>query len=266
MRKLQKYLCGILLLMLCCGMSVQAKEKTEIQLGSAEGAAGETIEIPIDITNAEKVSGLDLTIRYDPTELKYIDATASELTKGATLFDVNHLPDEALIKYLYANLDGMGGDGRLVTFKFEVLKDTEEAHKLDAIVYTMSDADRNAIAHEVKGGRFIKATTGNSQTQTETVTGDAETSGEAEDGSQTDETESNKGGTDTAQSKVADKVRENAVGKLQDEVGIEADADGKESDDSKVMIIAGGAILAVILIVLAVWFIKRKGKSKGEEM
>lgn len=218
-------------------MPAYAKDNVKIQIGSAKGKAGEQIEIPVSIKNSDLVAGIDMTICYDSSELEYVDAKAEELTKSGTLYDLNKVSGVASIKYIYANLDGMKKEGKLVTLTFEVLSGDKKNHTVDVKMHTISDADMKDMSYSVEGGRNIKEekSSGNAsenQTQTGEATEDlsnSETENEA-DNSKTEQ-KAEEGGNKSAQSSdLGDAATNQVAASVQKKLGIKSDTVGKKTN------------------------------------
>ena len=220
-------------------MPAYAKDNVKIQIGSAKGKAGEQIEIPVSIKNSNLVAGIDMTICYDSSELEYVDAKAEELTKSGTLYDLNKVSGVASIKYIYANLDGMKKEGKLVTLTFEVLSGDKKNHTVDVKMHTISDADMKDMSYSVEGGRNIKeekpsGDASENRTQMGEATEDLsnnETENEA-DSSKTEQ-KAEEGGNKSAQSSdLGDAATNQVAASVQKKLGIKSDTVGKKTNEN----------------------------------
>lgn len=266
-------------------MSAYAKDNVKIQIGSAKGKAGEQIEIPVSIKNSDLVAGIDMTICYDSSELEYVDAKAEELTKSGTLYDLNKVSGVASIKYIYANLDGMKKEGKLVTLTFEVLSGDKKSHTVDVKMHTISDADMKDMSYSVEGGRNIKeekssSDTSQNQTQMGETTEDILNNEKENAGdSQTTEQKAEEGGNKSAQSSnLGDAATNQVAASVQKKLGIKSDTVGKKTNENLLKeteevkktnnyatwLIAAIALLAIVFGGYMTWK-KIKIKKKKEE-
>lgn len=283
---LQKGMSALIIATLVIVMAVPAyaKDNVKIQIGSAKGKAGEQIEIPVSIKNSDSVAGIDMTICYDSSELKYIDAKAEELTKSGTLYDLNKVSGVASIKYIYANLDGMQKEGKLVTLTFEVVSGNKKSHTVDVKIHTISDTDMKDMSYSVEGGRNIKEekpsdNASENQTQTGETTenpSNSKTENEA-DSSQTGQ-KSEEGGNQDIQSDSSSDARatNQVAASVQKKLGIKSDTVGKKTNEnllketgekektnnSKVWLMVAIVLLVIIFAGFIVW---KKIKKKKEE-
>lgn len=238
---LQKGILALIIATIVMIMTVPAyaKDNVKIQIGSVKGKTGEQIEIPVSIKNSDSVAGIDMTICYDSSELKYVDAKAEELTKSGTLYDLNKVSGVASIKYIYANLDGMKKEGKLVTLTFEVLSGDKKSHTVDIKMHTISDADMKDMSYSMEGGRNIKGekpsdnVSGN-QMQTEDTTKDLLNNEKENAGdSQTTEQNAEEGGNKSTQSgNSGDAATNQVAASVQKKLGIKSDTVGKKTNEN----------------------------------
>lgn len=265
-------------------MPAYAKDNVKIQIGSAKGKAGEQIEIPVSIKNSDSVAGIDMTICYDSSELEYVDAKAEELTKSGTLYDLNKVSGVASIKYIYANLDGMKKEGKLVTLTFGVLSGDKKSHTVDVKMHTISDADMKDMSYSVEGGRNIKeekpsGDTSQNQTQTGETTedllnnekenaGDSQTTEQkAEEGGNKDirsDSSGDAGAVNQAAASVQKKlgIKSDTVGKKTNENLLEETREKEKSNNYKIWIMAA---IVLVVAVFGGYIIWKKIKKKKEE-
>ena len=135
-----------------------------ISVGTVDGAAGQTVTVPVRISGNPGIAGYSLKVNYDTSVLTLNAMTAGSLISGNGTFSVN---DEAHIVNWYT-VDNLTGDGELLNLSFTVKEGAAEGiipvsvSLNDDLDSNLSDEDGMAVpATFVSGGiRIAKAQSG----------------------------------------------------------------------------------------------------------
>jgi len=121
MKKFVTFICMALLLVLLCSHTIAAEIPT-LEVSQASGKPGETVEIKVSIKNNPGFGGMTYDVGYDSSSLKLL-SYSTELGKSVcTDSGVSGFPNK--VKFIYAALSNVKGDGVLVTLKFKILTST----------------------------------------------------------------------------------------------------------------------------------------------
>lgn len=120
----KRLVCGTALLAIALvlwSVSVRAATVT-VQVGSARGEKGSTVQVPIQVSGAPNIGAMHLEIVYDARVLQAADVERSALAGSNALIESN--PDQAgrLIIGI-VTLDGINGDGTLANVNFNLVGD-----------------------------------------------------------------------------------------------------------------------------------------------
>jgi len=121
-----------------------------------EGAAGASIEIPVNIDNAQDVAGFQFTITYDPTILQAIDAKAGSLTQGWLITANKQVAGEIRVAGADGSLQGLsGGSGSLCILQMTVKPDAavSSASQLLFTESKLTDKEAKIIPVVATGGK-----------------------------------------------------------------------------------------------------------------
>lgn len=149
-------LCAVMLQ----GFHVSAEEGVEIRVGSVKGEQGAQIQIPISIHNSKQVAGVDLTVIYDSKELKFTSSEKGESAQNGDLCDINHLPNESSIRFVFASNKEINQDGNILLLNFDVISNDNSNHTVDVNVKQILNLNIQDLAFQVSGGREIRPSDG----------------------------------------------------------------------------------------------------------
>ena len=120
-----------------------------------KGGIGDTVIIPVDIRNSSQVATLDITVVYDPDELSFVSASKGDSVKDGNICDINPIPEEACIRFVFTSLKEIPEDGNVMELTFRVLREKPEEHTVDVNVIDVFDMDIQALPWTTEGGREI---------------------------------------------------------------------------------------------------------------
>ena len=92
------------LLTVACVVSLSAAAMT-LKLPQMEGAAGSTVEVPIDVAGAEKVGALQFEIVYDSTVLEAQGAKAGSLASDSLVEAKTDKPGRLFIALVTTSIE-----------------------------------------------------------------------------------------------------------------------------------------------------------------
>ncbi len=125
---LKKILCLFLTLILTIGVvTVPSSAATvtagDIVIGSITGINGDTIVVPIDISNNPGLSAITVSVTYDSSVLEY-----KSFIVGNVLSEVEAVahPSRNLIRVVTSELGNKKGNGTIISFEFTIKKTADE--------------------------------------------------------------------------------------------------------------------------------------------
>jgi len=107
-----------------------------LTLGAVSGSAGQTVTVPINITNGPEFAGGTLTFRYDPTRMTFVGASLSTLTGGFSV--QSHVLQPGLVRVALARNTSINADGALLNLQFAL---TSAPTPLGAADVRLNDED-----------------------------------------------------------------------------------------------------------------------------
>ena len=116
-------------------------------------AVGERMNVRIQITDAQKVSGYELTVGFDPTVLRYIEGTnADYLPAGA--FAIRPIVFDKTVYIAATSITGAASarTGTLATLTFEVIEIKNSTIKLMDVI--LSDSAGMSLAVAIRNGQL----------------------------------------------------------------------------------------------------------------
>lgn len=113
------------------------------------GTGGKAV-IPVKITGASGVGGLDLTVTYDPAALKFVSGEAGPIAKNG-MIEVNEV-QPGTINIGIVDSQGISGDGNLALLTFDVIGVQGTSSPMDVVVRGAFGTDLQNIANDVAGG------------------------------------------------------------------------------------------------------------------
>jgi len=140
----------------CGGGGGGGTEPTTRSLAIADQTAspGSSITVPVTVSNAAGIAGIDITLTYNPSLLTATDAATTTLTSG---FLVQKNITSGQIQISMANATGIAsGSGALVNITFSVSSGATSGQSCPLTITSHSLYDQNAaaIAHQVQNGVF----------------------------------------------------------------------------------------------------------------
>ncbi|NIA30301.1 MAG: T9SS type A sorting domain-containing protein [Actinobacteria bacterium] len=114
---------------------------------------GDTIKIPIRVSEAARIAGAEIKLSFDQTIVKALYAEKSALTNDFTIADSTN---EGKIAISLARATALAsGSGDLVYVYFEVVTGTEDSSALAFEQVTLYDEETNSIPVTPKNGKII---------------------------------------------------------------------------------------------------------------
>ncbi len=132
---------------------IQGMVVTAVPAQTTSPAAGQQLQVRIEITGAADVSGYDVTLIFDPTALQYVSsANADYLPAGAFV-----APAQVTANSVYLSAVSLSGavteeSGTLATMTFEVL--TAKASTLTLGEVVLTDANGQALTFTPVNGQL----------------------------------------------------------------------------------------------------------------
>jgi hypothetical protein len=97
---------------------IEAMAVPVISVGNYEGNFSDDVDVPIDMSGAEDIGRLNLSLGYDPAVLRLNDVDPGTFTGGST---VEFNPETSSVDIGIADEAGISGDGSLATLNFDVI-------------------------------------------------------------------------------------------------------------------------------------------------
>jgi len=110
----------------------------EVSIGDYTGRQGETVDVPIKVSEAENVGSMDITLEFDPSVLALEDVKRGTLTQKS-IVEYNAKP--GLVKILINDLEGFTGSGSVAVVKFKVVGAAGSLSGLNLKSVEANDAD-----------------------------------------------------------------------------------------------------------------------------
>lgn len=118
-----------------------------ITVGDAEGKKGDTVKIPVDISENGGFMASLLNISYDSSALKYIG-----YEKGEVLTDYEFSESDGSLKFLGLENEDVTDNGTLFTLKFEILTDSKQKTEIKLDVEDIINYDEESLTTSVENG------------------------------------------------------------------------------------------------------------------
>lgn len=136
--------------------SAWADAPLTVRVGSVMAEPGETVEIPVYISNASGLYQIQFALNYDSSKLEYLNNkenpgeavgyTVGEMLNGMEAPSVASV-SEGTINFLYYDLTPLNGSGELVRFQFRV-KDTMTG------ITAVSIGEEKLVLGDINGAAF----------------------------------------------------------------------------------------------------------------
>ena len=142
----RKILFSLLAVVMCFGFTAMSYGQATVSVEPAEvesPAAGENLEISINISGGADVAGYQVTVNFDPTALSYVSsADGGYLPTGA--FPVPAVQGDGSVTVSAAAIGNVSeGDGTLATITFEVVEVKASTIGLSGVI--ISDSTSAAL-------------------------------------------------------------------------------------------------------------------------
>jgi hypothetical protein len=105
---------GIMILLSLIGTAGAAG--VTVSVADTSIGTGGSADVPVTISGADRLGGMDLTVTYDPAVLKYTGVKQGDLTKNGLIEAKEAEPGRVNIGFI--NAAGISGDGTLLTLGF----------------------------------------------------------------------------------------------------------------------------------------------------
>jgi hypothetical protein len=119
----------------------------QLSFGSASGEVGDTVDVPVLLSNCKSVDSVQLDINYDPAALSVVSVTPGDLFPVEYCFA--NTAESGVVRVACACALGLEGDGTLLTIRFKILTETGSAltvtSRLGGSEVTYIDADFNQL-------------------------------------------------------------------------------------------------------------------------
>jgi len=123
---------------------------TVLSIESSQSSPGNTVQLPIEIINAENIGNMDISLTYDPEVL-----TANELTKGAITSDslFVHNIQPGIVNISLVDDAGITGNGSIAHIKFNVTGEKGDACPL-ILSAVANDDNADSVDLEIMNALF----------------------------------------------------------------------------------------------------------------
>ncbi len=118
----------LLLVSLLCLVSLASAQGVTVSVSDTTGAAGDIVEVPINLEEAEDVGSMDVSLTYDPAVLQAVGVGAGEL--GGNAYIESNMASEGEVIIALADSSGITGDGSVAVVSFKVLGDVGSSSTL----------------------------------------------------------------------------------------------------------------------------------------
>jgi len=125
-------------------------EGTVLSMENSKSLPNQTIQLPIQIINANNIGNMDITLTYDSSVL-----SASSLTTGAITSDslFVHNIEEGIINISLVDENGITGNGSIATITFDVIGEIGDATAL-ILSATANDGNGDTVDMEIMNALF----------------------------------------------------------------------------------------------------------------
>jgi len=102
-------------------------EGTVVSMENSQGSAGQTVQLPIRIVNADNIGNMDISLVYDPSVLSATSLTTGAITSNSLFV---HNIDQGRVNISLVDDNGISGNGSIATITFDVIGDKGEVTSL----------------------------------------------------------------------------------------------------------------------------------------
>ena len=146
------YRAAILLSCLCIFLlsaCSRSGPKVVLSLDKITAAAGETVEIPVKISENSNAAAADIIVKFD-SSLDYVSYSDGE--DFAPDVHIGNLMEEGVFKYTLATLSPLTEEGTVFTLKLQIAQDATGEIPLTLEVPTLVDSEGTKLSvNAVKG-------------------------------------------------------------------------------------------------------------------
>ncbi len=118
----------LLLVSLMCLVSLALAQDMTVSVSDTTGAAGDIVEVPINLEGAVDVGSMDISLMYDPAVLQAVGVEAGDL--GGNAYIESNTANEGEVIIALADSSGINGDGAVAVVSFEVVGDVGSSSTL----------------------------------------------------------------------------------------------------------------------------------------
>ena len=130
--------------------------ETVVSVKNYNAEKGKTIDIPIDMTKAQTIGSMDITLTYDSSVLTATKVTSGTLTSGSTVMGNTATLGTVTIGIM--DVFGFSGDGSIAKITFEVIGNDGDTSSLTLTSVSASDTDFNDVPLTTQNGKFTVGT------------------------------------------------------------------------------------------------------------
>ncbi|MCK4732252.1 MAG: hypothetical protein KAT65_07320 [Methanophagales archaeon] len=124
---------------------------TTVSVADSSGANGDRVKVPINVAGASNLGAMSISLTYDSSVLKGIEADSGELATNA-LVESNEIEAGKML-ISFADTRGISGDGTILEVTFEVIGDPGASTQI-AIEAEGYDVDLLDVPLETAPGTF----------------------------------------------------------------------------------------------------------------
>lgn len=128
----------LIIISACCGFSVSAADINEgkIEIPTIDANVGDSVVVPIKITENPGIMAVTVSVTYDPSVLKYETFYYGDVFTDYTI--ANH-KDRKLIRLVICERRNKKTDGNIISFKFKVLDNAKAELTKIGLEYSRGD-------------------------------------------------------------------------------------------------------------------------------
>lgn len=122
-----------------------------VSVADSSGAPGDRVKVPINVVGASNLAAMDISLTYDSSVLKGIEADSGDLATNA-LVESNEIEAGRML-ISFADTSGISGDGAILEVTFEVVGDPGASTQM-GIEAEGYDVDLLDVPLETASGTF----------------------------------------------------------------------------------------------------------------
>ena len=124
---------------------------TTVSVADSSGANGDRVKVPINVVGASNLAAMDISLTYDSSVLKGIEADSGALATNSLVESNEIEAGKMLISFV--DTSGISGDGTILEVTFEVVGDSGASTQI-AIEAVGYDVDLLDVPLETASGTF----------------------------------------------------------------------------------------------------------------